>query len=57
MDKTDQRKSNQTALKLFTKFGQVNFRGVEKHCFDLSPLTSPRSFPTSLNCLPLLPAS
>jgi hypothetical protein len=26
--------SDQTALKLFTKFGKGNFRGVAKHWFD-----------------------
>jgi len=31
-----QNKSDQTAFKLhvFTKFGQGNFRGVAKQCFD-----------------------
>ena len=32
--KTEQIRSDQIALKLFTKFGQGNFRGVAKHCFD-----------------------
>jgi hypothetical protein len=33
--KNTQNKSGQTALKLFTKFGQGNFRRVGKQCFDL----------------------
>ena len=32
--KKTQNKSDQTALILFTKFVQGNFRGVAKQCFD-----------------------
>ena len=42
---------------LTTKFGQGNFRGVAKECFYKSQLTSLRSLPTSLCCLPLLSVS
>ena len=33
-EKKEQNKSDQTALYLFTKFGQGNFKGVTKQCFN-----------------------
>ena len=43
MNKKNTEQIRSDSFLLITKFGQGNFRQVAKHCFELSPLTSPRS--------------